>query len=126
METFNFQKLRVYQETRKLVKDIYLLLRKYPHNEQYAICDQMRRSAVSVPSNIAEGMSRTSKKEQIHFLEISYGSLMELFCQLEISKDINYINEEDFILLEKEILVIAKQLSGLRSSIQKTTLNNKP
>lgn len=126
METFNFQKLRVYQETRKLVKDIYLLLRKYPQNEQYAICDQMRRSAVSIPSNIAEGMSRSSKKEQIHFLEISYGSLMELFCQLEISKDINYINEEDFILLEKEILVIAKQLSGLRSSIQKTTLNNKP
>lgn len=126
METFNFQKLRVYQESRKMVKDIYLLLRKYPNNEQYAICDQMRRSAVSVPSNIAEGMSRTSKKEQIHFLEISYGSLMELFCQLEISKDINYINEEDFSLLEKEILVIAKQLSGLRSSIQKTTLNNKP
>ncbi len=126
METFNFQKLRVYQESRKMVKNIYLLLRKYPNNEQYAICDQMRRSAVSVPSNIAEGMSRSSKKEQIHFLEISYGSLMELFCQLEISKDINYINEEDFILLEKEILVIAKQLSGLRSSIQKTTLNNKP
>lgn len=126
METFNFQKLRVYQESRKMVKNIYLLLRKYPQNEQYAICDQMRRSAVSIPSNIAEGMSRSSKKEQIHFLEISYGSLMELFCQLEISKDINYINEEDFILLEKEILVIAKQLSGLRSSIQKTTLNNKP
>ncbi|MEA4967445.1 MAG: four helix bundle protein [Bacteroidaceae bacterium] len=126
METFNFQKLRVYQESRKMVKDIYLLLRKYPNNEQYAICDQMRRSAVSVPSNIAEGMSRTSKKEQIHFLEISYGSLMELFCQLEISKDINYISELDFSLLEKEILVIAKQLSGLRSSIQKTTLNNKP
>ena len=125
METFNFQKLRVYQESRKMVKDIYLLLRKYPNNEQYAICDQMRRSAVSVPSNIAEGMSRTSKKEQIHFLEISYGSLMELFCQLEISKDINYINEEDFSLLEKEILVIAKQLSGLRSSIQKTILNPK-
>lgn len=126
METFNFQKLRVYQETRKLVKDIYLLLRKYPRNEQYAICDQMRRSAVSIPSNIAEGMSRSSKKEQIHFLEISYGSLMELFCQLEISKDIDYINEEDFSLLEKEILVIAKQLSGLRSSIQKTILNPKP
>ena len=94
-----------------MVKDIYLLLRKYPQNEQYAICDQMRRSAVSIPSNIAEGMSRSSKKEQIHFLEISYGSLMELYCQLEISKDINYISELDFSLLEKEILVIAKQLS---------------
>lgn len=118
METFNFQKLRVYQVSRKMVGNIYVLLKKFPNDERYAICDQMRRAAVSVPSNIAEGMSRTSMKEQVHYLEISYGSLMELFCQLEISKDVNYITEEDFKSIEEEILIIAKLLSGLRFSIK--------
>lgn len=88
MDSFGFRDLRVYQTSRDLVKTIYSVLAAYPSNEQYALCDQLRRASVSVPSNIAEGMSRSSDKEKIHFIEISYGSLMEVLCQVEISKEL--------------------------------------
>ena len=114
MDNFAFRDLRVYQSSKDLVKTIYQLLATYPSNEQYALCDQLRRASVSVPSNIAEGMSRSSDKEKTHFVEISYGSLMEVLCQLKISKELNYITEEQFIGLENQITLIAKQLSKLR------------
>ena len=74
----SYKKLLVYAHAKKLVVDVYSMLKFYPQEERYALCDQMRSSAISVPSNIAEGMSRTSAKEKCHFLEIAYGSLMEL------------------------------------------------
>ena len=73
---FTFETLDVYQKARKLVKDIYFLLEKFPSTERYALCDQIRRAAVSIPSNIAEGRGRFSVKERVHFVEIAYGSLM--------------------------------------------------
>ena len=66
---------------------------------------------MSVPSNIAEGMSRLSDKEKAHFIEISYGSLMEVLCQMEISKELNYVTEEQMKDIENQITIIAKQLS---------------
>ena len=77
----NFRSLRAYQESKELVKQVYELLKKFPKEEQYALCDQLRRSVISVPSNIAEGMGRYSTKEQVHFLEIAFGSLMEVSAQ---------------------------------------------
>ena len=85
---FSYRKLNVYQLSRNLVKDIYKLVNSFPKNEIYALGDQMRRAVVSIPSNIAEGTAKTSPKEQFHFLEISYGSLMELMCQTEIAYDL--------------------------------------
>ena len=82
MEGFGFQKLDVYKEAKELVKLVYVLLEKYPKTEMFALCDQLRRAVISVPSNIAEGMGRASSKEQVHFLGIAYGSLMEVLCQL--------------------------------------------
>ena len=120
MDSFGFRDLRVYQSSKDLVKTVYQLLATYPPNEQYALCDQLRRACVSVPSNIAEGMSRSSNKEKTHFVEISYGSLMEVLCQLEISKEINYITEEQFKGLENQIKLIAKQLSRLRLTLSST------
>lgn len=102
------------------MKEVYALLDKYPVKEQYALCDQLRRAVMSIPSNVAEGMSRRSVKEQIHFLEIAYGSLMEVLCQMELSQDLGYITIEEYNQVEKRIETIAKLLSGLRSS-----LNNK-
>lgn len=126
MDSFSFRDLRVYQTSKDLVKTIYNILATYPSNEQYALCDQLRRASVSVPSNIAEGMSRSSDKEKIHFIEISYGSLMEVLCQVEISKELNYITEEKLDVLEKQITVIAKQLSKLRTTLSNSSLNSNP
>ena len=114
MDCFAFRNLRVYQNAKKLVKTIYTILEFFPSKEQYALCDQLRRASVSIPSNIAEGMSRSSDKEKIHFIEISYGSSMEVLCQIEISKELNYITNEQFDDVESQITTIAKQLSKLR------------
>ena len=126
MDNFSFRDLRVYQTSRDLVKTIYSVLAAYPSNEQYALCDQLRRASVSVPSNIAEGMSRSSDKEKAHFIEISYGSLMEVLCQMEISKELNYVTEEQMKDIENQITIIAKQLSKLRTTLSNSSLNSKP
>ena len=125
MDNFAFRDLRVYQSSKDLVKTIYQLLATYPSNEQYALCDQLRRASVSVPSNIAEGMSRSSDKEKTHFVEISYGSLMEVLCQLEISKELNYVTEKQMKDIENQITIIAKQLSKLRTTLSNSSLNPK-
>ena len=86
METKSrFKNLLAYQESKKLVKNIYMLVRKFPTNENFALSDQIRRAVVSIPSNIAEGMGRFSTKEQTHFLEIAFGSLLETSAQLDIA-----------------------------------------
>lgn len=126
MDNFGFRDLRVYQTSKDFVKTIYGLLSTYPPNEQYALCDQLRRASVSVPSNIAEGMSRLSDKEKVHFIEISYGSLMEVLCQMEISKELNYVTEEQMKDTENQITIIAKQLSKLRTTLSNSSLNSKP
>lgn len=114
---FGFQKLTVYQKARTLVKDIYLILEKYPRHENYALCDQLRRAVISVPSNIAEGVSRNSIKEKVRFLEIAYGSLMEVLCQLELSLDLGYLTNDEMNTFEGKIETIAKFISGLKKSI---------
>ena len=119
MNTFSFFDLRVYQESKQLVKDVYSLLEKFPKFEVYAMGDQLRRAVVSVPSNIAEGSGRSSLKEKIHFLEIAYGSLTETLCQLDIAHDLSYISDGEFCVEKERINVIGKQLSGLRSSFQR-------
>lgn len=119
MNRFSFLDLRVYKEARLLVREVYILLEKFPKSETYALGDQLRRAVVSVPSNIAEGSGRSSVKEKIHFSEIAYGSLTETLCQLDIAHDLNYITKEEFDSVEQRINTIGKQLSGLRSSFQK-------
>lgn len=127
METFEypFEKLRVYQEARRMVTFIYRLIREYPDEERYAICAQMRRSAVSVTSNIAEGTSRSTLKDKIHFLEISYGSLMELFSQLQVSLDLGYISQDTYLEARNFIVAVAQPLSGLRNSYLKQVNTDK-
>lgn len=117
MEEFTYRKLRVYQQSKKLVLVIYDLLRYFPKEENYALCDQLRRAVISIPSNIAEGISRTSRKEQIHFLEISFGSLNEVMCQIEIANELGIISQENLLLVEDYYKLIAQMLSGLRRSI---------
>ena len=124
MDYFYFKKLDVYNYSKVLVISIYKLLENYPQEEKFAICSQIRRAAVSVPSNIAEGFGRTSQKEKIHFLEISYGSLMEVSCQIEISHDLGYIDKVDLDSINLQIETIARLLSSLRFSIMKNGDSN--
>ena len=114
--TYSFEKLNVWQEAKKLVVDVYQLLDNFPKFEKYALCDQIRRAVVSVPSNIAEGSGRKSLKEQIRFLEISYGSLMETFNQLLIAIDLTYITEESVEAIKPRIDAVAKMINGLSNS----------
>ena len=114
---FGFENLAAYQRALDLVDKVYDLMKGFPSEERYALCDQLRRAVVSVPSNIAEGLGRMSGKEQVRFIEISYGSLMEVYCQLTIAKRRNYITEEVFRDMAKVIEDIARPLSGLRKSL---------
>ena len=85
MNDFFYRKLVVYQKAIDMVDHVYDIIDSFPAYEQNALSSQLRRAAISVPSNIAEGMGRFSLKERIHFVEISYASLMETMCQIEIA-----------------------------------------
>ena len=113
---YSFQRLTVWQEAKKLVVDVYHLLDSFPKFENYALCDQIRRAIVSVPSNIAEGSGRKSLKEQIRFLEISYGSLMETFNQLLIAIDLGYITYDSVEAIKSNIDSVAKMINGLSNT----------
>lgn len=76
MEVFSYRKLIAYQKGKEVVKRTYQLLKKFPAEERYAMCDQLRRASVSITSNIAEGVNRFSMKDKVHFIEIAFGSLM--------------------------------------------------
>lgn len=97
------------------MKMIYQIVHYFPKEETYALSDQLRRAAVSVPSNIAEGMGRYSIKEQTHFLEIAYGSLLEISAQLDVACDLGYIDSGKQEQVEKQVDKVASLISGLRS-----------
>lgn len=110
-----YRSLNAYQEAKELVKQVYELIKKFPKEEQYALCDQLRRAVISIPLNIAEGMGRYSAKEQIHFLEIAFGSLLEVSAQMDIACDLSYIQRTDLEAIDDKIKNIAALLSGLRN-----------
>jgi four helix bundle protein len=111
---YEYKNLDVYKESKNLVKMVYGLIEKFPKVETYALCDQLRRSVISVPSNIAEGSGRTSAKDQAHFFEMAFGSLMEVSCQMDIACDLGYINQTELLKVEEQVSRIAAMLSGLR------------
>ena len=113
-ETFSYRQLDAYRRAKEFVLYVYALLKQFPKEEQYALCDQLRRAAISIPSNIAEGMGRMSVKEQIHFIEIAFGSLNETMCQLELAYELNYISQEDLLASEDFTKDITRMLSRLR------------
>lgn len=124
MKKYNYKDLDLYKASKDLVLSVYALLRKFPKEEQYALCDQLHRAIISVPSNIAEGLGRVSTKEQIHFLEIAYGSLREVDCQLDIAKDLGYISDEELQNVEKQLEKVAALVAGMRNQ-RSASLNAK-
>lgn len=112
----SFRKLNAYIYAKELVKKVYELLKKFPREEQYALCDQLRRAVISLPSNIAEGTGRVSSKDQAHFFTIAYGSLMEVLAQMDVACDLGYISNDEFNEIEKLIDTEAKLLTGLATN----------
>ena len=113
---FSFEDLDVYKKARALVKEIYKIQDGLPKEERFGLCDQLRRASISISANIAEGSGRKSLKEKIHFIEIAYGSLMEVFCELQTAVDLGYATEQQIDYLRPIFTDTAKMLSGLRSS----------
>ena len=116
----SFRKLNAYIYAKDLVKMVYELLKKFPREEQYALCDQLRRSVISLPSNIAEGTGRVSAKDQAHFFTIAYGSLMEVLAQMDVAYDLGYITSDEFNNIETLIDTEAKLLTSLTAKCKTT------
>lgn len=117
----DFKDLIVWQKAMDLVQEVYRLVKKLPKEELFALSDQIRRSAISIPSNIAEGQGRNSTKEFIQFLSIAKGSKSELETQLLLSVKINYLNESDIETSINLINEIGKMINVLQKSL--TTKN---
>lgn len=114
MKTYSFENLEVWKKSRELVLCVYRNQSSFPSFEKYGLGDQLRRAVVSVSSNFVEGNARYSVKEQIHFIEIALGSLMEVYCQLTLAYDLNYITEGQLKLCKDKIGEVSKLLKGIR------------
>ncbi len=114
-DKFSFERLRVWEDAMVLVKMVYELTAVFPKEELYGLTNQLRRSAISVPSNLAEGHSKKSSKEQMRYIEIAFGSLMEAQCQIQIAERLQYVSEEATTPIMGSIGAIAKQLNALRN-----------
>lgn len=109
----SFKDLRAWREAHTLVLDVYRITRSFPREELFGLTSQIRRASVSVTSNIAEGFNRSSKKEKIQFYSMAIGSLAEVQDQLEIARDIGYLDAATFADVSARALTIHKLLNGL-------------
>lgn len=114
----NFKKLQVWQKSITLVEIVYRISEPMPETEKYGLTSQMRRSAVSIPSNIAEGSCRESSKDYAYLLRVALGSAFELETQIYICHKLRYLKQKDFIHLDKNITEIQKMLSGLYNKVK--------
>ncbi|MDO8558704.1 MAG: four helix bundle protein [bacterium] len=110
----SFTDLNTWQEGHKLVLMIYKITEEFPQKETFGLISQMRRCAVSVTSNIAEGFSRNTDKDKYQFYCVAQGSLTELQNQLLISRDVNYLNEVNFQEIIQQTIVANKLINGLK------------
>lgn len=118
MEDFGYRNLVVWQKSKTFVREVYALVKLLPPEEKYALGDQIRRAAVSIPSNIAEGNGRASNKDYAHFLSIARGSPFETVNQLEIAADLGYIGVDDRGRLE-EVFALGAEVGRMLSAMMK-------
>nr|WP_315171598.1 four helix bundle protein [uncultured Flavobacterium sp.] len=114
MYIFSFEKLDVWQNSREFVLTIYKLTNNFPSSEIYGITSQIKRSSSSIATNIAEGTSRNTNKDKAHFLTISYSSATETLNHLIISKDLDYISGEEYLLCREKLEKICNQINSLK------------
>lgn len=113
---FTHEKLRTWQLAKMLAKRVYEVTGSFPSTERFGLVDQQRRAAVSVMSNLAEGSGRTNGRDQAHFSQMAYGSLMETDAQLQLSVDLGFLPEAAYKELRKGIQELSAAISGLRAS----------
>ena len=114
----SFKELQVWQKAYALSLEVYKLTKNFPAAEKFGLISQLRRAAISVPSNIAEGYGRKTTGEYIFALYIAYGSLCELETQIMISCDLNYLNNTKYKLISERLAEVGKMLKGLIKSLQ--------
>ena len=113
---FTHEKLKSWQLAKIFAKRVYEVTASYPAVERYSLVDQLRRAAVSVMSNLAEGTGRTNARDQAHFSQLAYGSLMETDAQLQLSVDLNYLPEAVYRELRQAAQELSAAISGLRTA----------
>lgn len=119
-EIKNYRDLVIWQKGIALVKEIYLLTQKFPQTEIYGLSNQLRRAAVSIPSNIAEGQSRQHTGEFRQFLHMALGSLAEVDTQLVIAKELSYLPQDEMTIAEKLIFELRKMIYTLIKKLPST------
>jgi four helix bundle protein len=118
MSISRFRELRAWQLGMELAEHVYLLTDSFPKSETYGMTSQIRRSAISIPSNLAEGHGRTSSKEFLHFIAIAYGSICELETQILLSHRLKYINVNDSETVLALLIETSKTIRGLQKAIK--------
>ena len=115
---YSYRDLDVWQRSRRLVKTIYVLTESFPKSQQFVLCQQMQRAAISIPSNIAEGQVKRSTRDYIRFLNIALGSLAELETQLLLALDLDYVTVQDSNVIGEECSIIGRMLNKLVASLE--------
>lgn len=113
----DFKKLDVWKRSYEFSKEIYGITSRFPDEEKFGLASQVRRAAVSIPINIAEGSGRNSRKDFANFIQIAIGSASEVECELLLAKDLNFIDDDNFSGLCKEIIEIRKMLISFRKAL---------
>lgn len=113
----NFKNLKIWQKSRLLVKEVFLLTRDFPIEEKFGLVSQILRSAYSIPSNIAEGSGRTTNKEFARFLDIALGSAFELETQLILASDIDYLSENKLQEIQNLLQEIQKMIYSFKMNL---------
>lgn len=121
---FSVEQIPVWQDSHKLVLDIYRISQNFPNHEIYGLTSQIRRAAYSIPSNISEGFYRHTTKELIQFIYNAKGSCGEIIYHLRLTKDLDYISEDDYKDLKYRYENIAKQISGWIKSLKSKITKN--
>lgn len=116
MYKHSFEKLEVWKYSIDLVEVVYKMTERFPLNEKFGLTNQMRRCAVSISSNLAEGTSRITQKDKSHFSTIAFSSAMELLNQIIISRRLNFIDDDAYEKLRAQLLMISNKINALRNS----------
>ncbi|MBU8893441.1 MAG: four helix bundle protein [Bacteroidales bacterium] len=116
----NFKELIIWQKARKLVKDVYVVVKSFPDDEKFGIISQIKRACVSIPANIAEGTGRNTDKDFGRFLDIANGSSYELETLIILSCDLEYLNKSDFESIINKIKEVQKMIYSFRNKIKQS------
>ncbi len=117
MKRHDFKKMRIWQDSMEITKGVYKLTSGFPKNEQYGLIQQMRKAAVSIPSNIAEGCGRGSDPQLAHFLDIAQGSAFELETQLYLANELNFLGTDEMNILVTKLTTLQKMIDGFKRKI---------